>query len=583
MSVPMTPLDRRQQWSGAVLLALTALALMCLGVRVAQINTTLQPRLLDLARAQRRGHSDLPARRGMIFDVRGRVVAVSRRMPDVFVDPSRIDDVGALARDLAPRLNLSAEHIAKRIHDRADTRFVLLASRVDRVTADAVRALHHRAVGLMDREQRVYPLGDSMAHVLGWVGRDGKGMEGIELAFDDRLAGEDGRRTTVRDAARRALWRTASNQREAVPHDGMHVVLTIDAEIQRITEKALAEAVTQYEGESGVAIVLSPGNGEVLAMASYPTFDANEPPTIQSLALRRNRALTDPVEPGSTFKPFIACGALAGGFVTQTEMIDCHMGSHRFGRRLVTDTRPHGMLDLRGIISRSSNIGMGVIAHRMGNAVLHETIRRFGFGEPTGLGTSGEHAGLVRPLDKWNSYSTNSVAMGYEILVTPLQLASAFAAIVNDGVLLRPRLIKRFLDPDGTVLQSFDSPEVVRRVVPRETARYVARELLVAVVEDGGGHRARVGPYRVLGKTGTAKLTYPDRGGYEPGAYLGLFLGAAPVEHPEIIVVAMIRRPNPEKGYYGGTIAAPAVGRIIHDTLRYLDVPVRGGRDSGSL
>lgn len=568
-------MDRRQRRVGAMLISVVALCLSAIGTRLAYINVEMRPRLERVSRAQREGHTILPARRGTIFDCRGRIVALSRQTPDVFVDPSRVTDIEGFVRTIAPRINVTPVEIIRKMQRHPGSRFVILASRVDPITASAVRELNHRATGLTDQIQRVYPLGDSMAQLLGWVGRDGHGLEGVELTFDQHLAGEDGRRDMIHDAARRALRRSPTERAASdLPQDGGHLVLTIDAEIQRITERALAEGVERFESEGGVAVMLAPATGDILAMASYPAFDANAPNMKSTLSFRRNRIVTDPVEPGSTFKPFIICGALAGGFVTTDEKIDCQMGSHYFGNRLIKDTRPHGLMDIRGIIAKSSNIGMGMIAHRMGNKVLHDTVRSFGFGVKTGIAVPGEDRGLVRPLAKWNSYSTNSVAIGYEILVTPLQLATAFAAIVNDGVLLKPRLVRRMLSSDGVVLQSYDSPEIVRRVVSSEIARYVAEDLLVAVVEDGGGHRARIGPHRVLGKTGTPKLTFSDRPGYQDGEYLGLFVGAAPVVNPRLVVVVVVRRPNPDLGYYGGTVAAPIAGEIIDATLTYLEVPV---------
>ena len=577
----MEKTDRRQRGVGSVFLFGIILGLAALCARLAYINSVMRPHLAQVGARQSQGYGVLPARRGMIFDRRGRVVALSRRSPDVFVDPARVTDLPRLIERLAPRLNMSGDELMSKIERRRDSRFVVLASRVDPVTAAAVAELEDKGVGISEGIQRVYPLGDSLAHLLGWVGRDGHGMEGIELAFDEHLRGTDGKRRLIHDAARRALRRLPSPHRDStVPRDGGQVVLTIDAEIQRIAEQALAKAVTRYEGQSGVAIVMSPINGDILAMANFPAFDANAPfddatqsPRQAGYTGRRNRAVTDPIEPGSTFKPMIICGALAGDFVTTDEKIDCHMGSYRFGNRRITDTHPHGLMDIRGIVSRSSNIGMGVIAHRMGNQGLHDIVRRFGFGEKTGIEVPGESGGLVRPLSKWNSYSINSVAIGYEILVTPLQLVSAIAAIVNDGILLKPRIVKEVLGPGGKVLQSFDGPEVVRRVVSSEIARYVSRDLMVAVMDVGSGRRIHAGPYRMMGKTGTPKLTYTDRPLYEDGAYLGLFVGAAPVDNPQIVVLAMVRRPNPSLGYYGGVVAGPAVGEIIHATLKYLGVP----------
>jgi len=542
--------------------------LVALGVRLVFIDTRLKPRLLEIAHRQQQGESVFPARRGMILDRRGRVVALSRQMPDVFVDPALVDDIDHTAAELSARINRPATEIAGAIRRRNDSRFVVVARRVDEVTAEAVRGMGDPAVGLADRMHRAYPMGDSLAHVIGWVGRDGGGLEGIELTYDEHLRGRDGRQSTIRDARRRALRR--SGQSIVSPVDGGHLVLTLDTEIQRIAEEALSRSLTEFEAESGVVIVMSPTSGEVLAMASLPAFDPNNP-AASAAHRRRNRALTDPVEPGSSFKPLLACGALQAGLVSPVERIDCHMGVHRFGRRVVRDTTPHGPLDLCGIITHSSNIGMGIIAERMGSNLLHETICSFGLGQRTGIELPGESSGVVYPLRSWTSYSPTSLAMGYEVLATPLQLVTAFAAIVNDGILLKPRLVYERLGPDGMVLDSFDRPTIVRRVVSSEVARYMTRELLVSVVENGGGWRAKTGPYRVLGKTGTAKLTYSDRSGYEPGAYQSMFVGAAPVETPRLVALAIVRRPNPAIGYYGGKVAAPVVGTILTQALAYLE------------
>ena len=562
--------DRRQRIVGAAVLGGVIVLLLALSGRLVYINTALRPRLLAHAERQYAGNAVLPAQRGRIFDCRGRVVATSRRMWDVFIDPRGAENLDETVNILAARVNLPPDDIHAMIRRRPTSRFIVVASKVDDVTADAVRTLKDPAIGLSGHLVRHYPLGSSLCHVLGFVGSDGDGLDGIELAFNQHLAGRDGKRATIRDGRRRALWRTHDASEPAV--DGGHLVLTIDAEIQRIAETAIDEAVRSFEAESGVVVVMAPKTGDVLAMASIPFFDPNLVSESRADA-RRNRALTDPTEPGSTFKPFIACGALGGGFVTTTEQIDCHMGSHWFGRRLIKDVSPQGLTNLRGIIVKSSNIGMAQIGERMGNKVLHETIRGFGFGEPTGIECPGESAGLVRPVSQWTSMSTQSVAFGYEISVTPLQLITAYAALVNDGVLLRPRLVKGRLGPGGDVLESFEGPQVVHRSAPVEVARYVRDDLLVAVVNQGRAAAVMPDRYRVLGKTGTTKLTRPGRRGYEDGEYQATFVGAAPASDPLILVLVIIRRPNKAKGYYGATVAAPAAGRIIAQTLAYLEVP----------
>ncbi len=570
MSSPPAPIDQFQRRSGVVLLVGSVVFLLALGGRLVYINTELRERLLTIAERQQQGGASIPARRGMILDARGRVVAATEQRPDVFVDPARVADVDKLAERLSPRVNLSPAKIAEKIRRRPQSRFVVIASGVDEITADAVRAMKDREVSLTERSARTYPLGDSMAHLLGWVGRDGAGLEGMEAAFDHHLRGKDGWRGTINDARRRALRR--SDEEMAPPADGGHVVLTIDAEIQRIAEQALAAGVQRVEADDGIAIVMSPETGEILAMACYPTFDSNDPGSVPT-DVRRNRAVTDPVEPGSTFKPFIVSGALEGSYISSTELIDCHMGTRTIGSRTITDVKPHGMMDVKGIITHSSNIGMSMIAERMGNPALHNTIRRFGFGTKTGIECPGEADGVVYPLKKWSKLSTASVGMGYEVLVTPLQLIAGFATIINDGVMLRPRIVKRLLGPGGETVKDFDSPQVVGRVISSKIGRYVALELLTSVVENGSGRGAKLEHYRVLGKTGTTKLTYKNRKEYEPGAYLATFVGAAPVERPALVAMVMIRRPNPKVAYYGSAVSAPAVGEILGKALPYLGVP----------
>ncbi|MFQ5591669.1 MAG: peptidoglycan D,D-transpeptidase FtsI family protein, partial [Phycisphaerae bacterium] len=343
-----------QRRSGAIVLVGIAVLLLLLTGRLLYINSVLGPRLRMLAAKQHGGELVIPARRGTIYDCRGRVLATSRQQPDVFVDPLYVDDVDSLAGELGARLALPTSDIAGKIRSRSRHRFVVIARGVDDATTESISSLRSPAVGLVDRAVRAYPLGESLAPVLGIVGRDGHGLEGIELLHDKHLNGHDGRRSTVVDARRRALRQ--AQEGGTSPIDGGHVVLTIDAEIQRITFEALKEGVADFEAQSGLAVVTSPGNGHVLAMVNVSSRDSSA--TIATRAPpRRNRVVTDPVEPGSTFKPFVACGALEGGFVTTEELIDCGMGSHRFGKRVVSDVSPHGMLSVLEIVSKSSNIG----------------------------------------------------------------------------------------------------------------------------------------------------------------------------------------------------------------------------------
>jgi len=565
-----TNLDRYQCRAGLVVFVAIGLLFAGLAYRLVHINTAYRERLLASAERQHESTSNLPARRGTILDRNGRVVAGTRQMPDVFIDPFGVADMESLAAAVAARLSVSPNEILEMLQRRPGSRYVVVAREVDETTADAIRSMNNAHVGLTDNAVRYHPLGSSMAHVIGFVGRDGYGLEGIELAFDKHLRGRDGKRETIRDARRRALM--PSEAPPMLPIDGGHVVLTIDAEIQNIVERALAKGIADVEAASGVSVVLDVTNGHILGMACHPTFDLNDAGNVP-VELRRNRVITDTVEPGSTIKPLIASGALDGRFISLTDKIDCNNGRpFRFPGRSLTDTRPCGLLDLTGIITYSSNVGMGKIAMRMGPEALHDTLSRFGFGQPCGVELAGECPGLVYPLDKWSKLSPTSVCIGYEVGVTPLQLANAYAAIVNDGIQLRPKLVRALLAADGTLIRSFDEPDPIRRVASSHTARYMTHEALLSVGMNGGGRKANLGVYRVLGKTGTAKLPYEHRRGYEPGAYLSIFVGAAPAENPRIVTVVMIRRPNAAIAYYGSQVSAPVAGVILTRTLAYMGV-----------
>lgn len=575
----LSHLDIVQRRWGALILSMVALSLAGMAGRLMYIQSYKGPKLLALAARQQYGQTAVPARRGMILDRTGRVVAASRRTYDVFVDPSMItgpeetfeEAAEFLAAELGAKLNIPAAQVQAKLMERRDRRFAVIAEAVDDLSLDAVRALRRREVGFRERGIRTYPLGASMSHVLGFTGAEGLGMEGVEKSHDKHLAGVDGVRSTIRDQKRRAIWRMPDGA--SSPQDGGHVVLTLDAEIQRITEEAIADRAKELHAESAIGIVMDPRTGEVLAMACWPTFDPAEAPRVDQW-LWANRALTDPVEPGSVFKPFVAAGALAGRFVGREESINCHFGTYNTSGRTIKDVSPQGSLTIKGILAKSSNIGMAKIALRMGRKPVYDAVRAFGFGEATGIDLRAEHPGRIAPPTKWSPLTITSIPMGYELLATPLQLLTAFAAIANDGVLLRPRAIKALLGPDGEVIESFEEPQVVREVAPRDVIDFLARDVLVSVTEEGSGTAARSDDYTIIGKTGTTKLLYRDgRGGYEPGQYQSAFLGAGPATNPRVAVLVMIRRPDARIEYYGGKVAAPAAGRILDASLRYLKVP----------
>jgi cell division protein FtsI (penicillin-binding protein 3) len=558
-----------QRRVGTVVLAGLVLLLLLLGMRLVHINTAMAERLLAVLEGQHTGTTPVPARRGLIFDCQGRLVAGSEAVASVFADPHLVVDLPTSAALLAEALHQTPGEVEDIIRQSETPRFCWIKRRIAKAEADAVAQLGLPGVGLVDESIRRYPLGASLAHVLGFVGSDGAGLAGVELQFNDHLRGHDGRISSIRDVRRRAIWRREEGSVEVV--DGGHLMLTIDSAIQSAVEEQLAARVKEYAAESGVAVVMRAQTGEILALASYPTFEPANYSAYPPDAWR-NRTVVDPIEPGSTFKPIVAGGALAAGKVSTTESIFCHNGVYATTGRVIRDTHPHGTLNLEGIIAKSSNVGMAIIGQRTGNALLYEIVRQFGFGVPCGLELPGESGGRVRPLKQWSALTTTSVPMGYEVGVTPVQLATAYCALVNGGVLLKPRIVRAVLGPDGTPREVFDQPEALRRVLPERVARFLAEKALVAVVE-GGDDKPEPSPYPMLGKTGTAKLTRPGHRGYITGAYLSLFVGAAPVGDPQLVVMVAIRKPDPRRGYYGRTVAMPAARRIFDAALAYLEVP----------
>lgn len=566
-------------WRLSTALLILFALLMVLAGRLLYINTALQPRLKAIAARQQRGDSTIPARRGDILDRRGRIVATTRFLPDVFVDPALIADLDDVAAQLAVAINVPAIDILENIRSRPGSRYVVVARDLEEVDAEQVRALKLKGVGLSRHAVREYPLSRSICHVVGFVGRDGEGLAGIEYEFNKHLAGVDGRRATLRDARRRALWRV--EHRAKPPIDGGSIVLTIDAELQRIVEEQLQYAVASAKAEDGVAVVMSPRTGEVLALASWPEFDPNHPGEA-SPDHRRNRAVVDPIEPGSTFKPFLVSGMLTRGVVARDELFDCEDGVRHIGRRRIEDSHPHDKLTLAGIVAQSSNVGMTLLTERAGDPLLYETMLAFGFGQRTGIELPGEHPGIVKPMNEWTSYSNASLAMGYEVLVTPLQLATAFCATVNGGIRVTPTTVRELTDSSGEPLKKDSDAPSGSRVMPEEVADYMRREVLAGVIENGTGKPARLNSYRVCGKTGTAKLTYKDRSGYQPFAYQGSFIAAAPVEEPELVVLLQLRMRDKKTGYYGSAVAAPPVREILARSLAYLGVEPDGPVIAGS-
>ena len=561
-----------------VLFALLGVALIALGVRLFVFQQSGRAEMVHRAEVQQRIVITIPARRGKIYANSHSMMvplAASRRVPSCFADPVYMSeaDLRPASEAVAGVLGLSADEVHRRLVRRrtAGSKFIWLARELDDDVARRIGLLKLPGVGIQQEWRRYYPNGTLAAHVVGFAGRDGRGLEGVELLADTHLRATDGRREARCDAARRPIWNAPGTY--LPPQDGRHVLLTIDVVIQRHLQQALAEAVHRYNAESGIGLVVEPSTGDVIALAGVPTYDLNAygKATQQQ---RRCRAVTDPYEPGSVFKPFVASVALAAGKVRMGEELFCHNGAYRCRRgRTLHDAHPYGTLTFEQVVYKSSNIGMAQIGQRMGDDLLHEAVTAFGFGAKSGIELGGEDPGLVHPLPRWTVDSKWSIPMGQEVSVTAVQLVMAFAALGNDGLLLKPRLIRRIYAPDGQVVLDNSAPQPVRQVIAPEVCRQFVREVLARVpTREGTGRRGELDGWSSFGKTGTAQISP-----YGSGQYTASYIAAAPVDRSRLVCLISVRKPDRAVGYYGGTVAAPAVKEVLEKSLAYLGVP----RDAG--
>ncbi len=522
------------------------------------------------SRAARMHHMryPVPATRGRILDARLRVLAGSQARESVFADPKIVRDPAATARRVAEVLGLDRDHVYRLLAQDPDSRFVWLARRVPAATAEVVRQLDIRGVALVTEGKRHYPNAALAAHVLGFVGVDEQGLEGLEKVFDARLAGTPGEAYVLADLHRRPIWMRPDDFTPA--EDGQHLVLTIDAVIQAAAEKALAEACDEFKAASASTVVMDPATGGILAMANVPTFHPARYADYPTDA-RRNRAVTDTYPPGSSGKPFVAARALEAGVVHLGEVFFCENGYWPEGR-LHDAGHAYANLTFEQGIIKSSNILLGKVGLRMGNRRLHAALTAFRFGRRTGVWLPGEAPGLVFPLDRWTRLSTTRVPFGQEYAVTPLQMAAAFSAFASGGKILRPRILRGVLDHRGRAVARLTEPQTVGRALRPRTARRMIDHALVGVVEEGTGRRCQVPGYRVFGKTGTAQKVDPETGAISHSRYVAWFLAGAPAEDPRIVVAVCVNEPDRSIGYYGGTVAAPVARKILVRALPYLGV-----------
>ena len=502
---------------------------------------------------------EIPARRGIIMDRNGEPLAISTSVATIWADPqhliARADAFEALARALEEPEDALVARIAQYAHK--GRRYMYLQRRVEphraRAVEDVVETYRLAGVGMDTEYRRFYPGGEIFAQVVGFTGIDDQGQEGIELTRNDQLEAKPGKRRVIQDGHRRIVEEV---EQLRAPVHGEDVVLSIDQRLQFMAYRELKRAVDEHQAVGGSVVLLDADRGEILALVNQPSFNPNQPRR-ESAEARRNRALTDVLEPGSTVKPFVIAAALERGIVQPHTIIDTAPGVLRIGRNRVRDYRDLGQLDTTSILTKSSNVGVVKIARQMEQAVLWQLYGRLGFGETTEVGFPGERTGYLPHYSGWSSFEHATLAFGYGLNVTTLQLAQAYAIIATDGLKRPLTLFRR------------DRLPPAERIFTPETARAVRRMLETVVSSDGTARRAAIPGYRVAGKTGTAKKATPS--GYVDGKYQSVFVGMVPVTDPRFVMVVMIDEPSGED-YYGGLVAAPTFANVMPAALRLYNI-----------
>ena len=555
---------RRRAIAVAVLLAMALVGLIS---RAAQLQVRRHDHFAERAQANHRTRVTVHARRGEIRDRHGRPLAINADAPSVYVVPRDVRQPDEIVETLATALDIERPWLQKRIAGEAHFRWIkrLVSPGEAKAVEQGIAGGTLTGVAIAQESRRYYPNRALAGPILGFVDRDGKGIEGLERDYEQYLRGKEHVLGGMRDARGRQLLTEGYLPLDQL--SGCHIVLTIDARIQHVAEAVLADQVREMEARGGgVVVVLDPHTGDILALAQWPTFDPNFY-QLGNRAAWRNRAATHVLEPGSTIKPLLIASALDAGKVRPATVFDGMKGRLKIGRKTIRDVHAEKTLTTYQIVQKSSNVGAVQVAQRLGRDLFYSYLRGFGFGETTDSGIRGELTGRLRNPRRWGQIHLATHAYGYGLSVTPLQMALAIAAIANGGHLVRPRIVREIVDARAQVVEQF-SVRRVRRVVSAKAARQ-ATEAMILVTQDGGtGRRARVPGYLVAGKTGTAYKV--DVGGYSRTKVTSSFVGFVPAKDPRLLIYVAID--EPQQARYGGVVAAPIFRRIAQETLPYLGV-----------
>lgn len=550
-------------YRAVVVCAFFLIWLAVIGVRAGYLQLCQGTWLSEQAADQYEKELTIRGKRGTIYDAHHQAMAVSIETSSVAAYPVHIEDKPRAAADLAKVLHLKKKAVLEKLNRKRS--FVWLKRQAGPKETAEVKKLGLKGIDFVVEYSRFYPNTTLASQTLGFTGIDGHGLEGVEFYYDKDLSGSQTTFTICKDALGRGFDAQIPPSSEQA---GNNLILTIDRQIQFIAEQALAEAVTKYSALSGMAIVMEPSTGAIKALAQYPLFNPNNFRNYDR-STWRNRAITDPFEPGSTMKIFSAAAALQSGRSGPDTIYYCENGKYSVGPHIVNDTKPHQWLSLQQIVKYSSNIGAVKIVEQLGSQILYDYLKRFGFGELTAVDCPGESSGSLLNYKRWTVVDRGAIAFGQGIAVTALQLITAASALANDGIMMRPYIVQAVTDSFGRPIRKVE-PVVLRQAVSPQTALRVRRIMRTVITEGGTGTQADLEGYAVCGKTGTAQKI-DSSGKYTHSRYVSSFIGFAPTERPVLAVLVVVDEPKGTT--YGGLVAAPAFKQIVKETMSYLHIP----------
>lgn len=517
--------------------------------------------LSERAKQQHVKVEEIQVRRGIIFDRQGRALALNLELDSLYCEPDSLQRDRKSLKKIASAISKKPRAVLTKIPDKG--KFSWIERKLDPDMADRVRNLNIKGIGLMNEAKRVYPKGKLASHIIGSVGIDNQALEGVELQFDQYLTTRGGKVLLERDARGKTL--SSGVDKEA---KGNNIVLTIDEGLQGIVERELEKAMLQWKASAVSAIMMDPYTGEILALANRPSYDPNDPGRAKDSA-KRNRAITDYYEPGSTFKIVAGIGALEENIAKPHMLFDVSRGIIEVGGKTFHDVHKHKVLTFKEVIQKSSNVGAIIIGMKLGKERIYKYARLLGIGKKTGIDLPGEISGLMQPPERWSGTSLGAISIGQEVGVTPLQILRAYSAIANGGFLVKPHVVSEIISPEGQLLFSFMDMDKKRIISPR-TAK-IFKEILKSVVEGGTGEKASVVGEEVAGKTGTAQMIDTKTKRYSKEKYISSFVGFVPADSPRFALIVVVYQPKGQ--IYGGVVASPVFRNIATQAFSYLNIP----------